>query len=50
MTAEVDTADGAHPATRQHTGNRTFAEQRDYLFALWDALGLGDNVTSCTGS
>ena len=22
-----------------------YAEQRDYLFALWDALGLGDNVT-----
>jgi hypothetical protein len=23
----------------------TYAEQRDYLFALWDALDLGDNVT-----
>src|SRR6202163_4884822 len=22
-----------------------YAEQRDYLFALWDALDLGDNVT-----
>ena len=26
-----------------------YAEQRDYLFALWDAPDLGDNVTSCTG-
>jgi haloalkane dehalogenase len=23
----------------------TYAEQRDYLFALWDALDLGNNVT-----
>jgi haloalkane dehalogenase len=23
----------------------SYAEQRDYLFALWDALDLGDNVT-----
>jgi hypothetical protein len=22
-----------------------YAEQRDYLFGLWDALDLGDNVT-----
>ena len=22
----------------------TYAEQRDYLFALWDQIGVGDNV------
>src|SRR3979490_3519511 len=26
-------------------GRYHYAEQRDYLFALWDALDLGDNVT-----
>jgi haloalkane dehalogenase len=26
-------------------GRHDYAEQRDYLFALWDALDLGDNVT-----
>jgi haloalkane dehalogenase len=25
-----------------------YAEQRDYLFALWDALDLGDKVTLCS--
>src|ERR1700730_15140019 len=46
MTVEV-TPLTARPGNT--TGNRTFAEQRDYLFALWDAPDLGDNVTSCTG-
>ena len=44
-----DTAEGAPQRPGNTTGNRTFAEQRDYLFALWDAPDLGDNVTSCTG-
>jgi haloalkane dehalogenase len=26
-------------------GRYSYAEQRDYLFALWDALDLGDKVT-----
>ena len=25
----------------------TYAEQRDYLFALWDQLALGDNIIWC---
>ena len=35
-------SDKLHPSgpDRYH-----YAEQRDYLFALWDALDLGDNVT-----
>jgi haloalkane dehalogenase len=35
-------SDKLHPSG---PGRYHYAEQRDYLFALWDALDLGDNVT-----
>src|SRR6185312_8606540 len=35
-------SDKLHPSG---PGRYHYAEQRDYLFALWEALDLGDNVT-----
>ena len=35
---DSDKLDGSGP------GRYTYAEQREYLFALWDRIGLGDNV------
>jgi haloalkane dehalogenase len=35
-------SDKLHPSG---SDRYNYAEQRDYLFALWDALDLGDNVT-----
>ena len=35
-------SDKLHPSA---SDRYNYAEQRDYLFALWDALDLGDNVT-----
>jgi len=36
---------GSDKLDRSGANRYNYAEQRDYLFALWDALDLGDNVT-----
>jgi len=36
---------GSDKLDRSGADRYNYAEQRDYLFALWDALDLGDNVT-----
>jgi haloalkane dehalogenase len=36
---------GSGKLSQSGPGHYDYAEQRDYLFALWDALDLGDNVT-----
>src|SRR5262245_38819420 len=38
----MDESDKLHPSGPDRYN---YAEQRGYLFALWDALDLGDNVT-----